>query len=227
MNLADKFSCDMPDFGSTILNCELPSAGLLEWITGIGTLLSAVAAIGLAWFTVVQSNKAVAREDEDSRRTTLEKEAELLIASAPKPLESLSDINDIGSAAVAWRNSSERYNRAAQTFGDEGVLLGNLVLRLITETSQHLANKRVLVGGIENAAVQNAIVHKLTDDEQLSENLYLSLLLETTKEDVETAVLAFARSADSEEQTKAREVLQARAKIIRKANKDRSNRGRQ
>lgn len=227
MILADKFTCDVPVEGSIFLECSLPGAGALEWITGLGTLLSALAAIGLTIFTVWHSKKTATREKELESRSALEKEAEILIAAAPKPLSDLSEIDNIGASAVIWRNAAERYNRAVQVDGAEGVLIGDMVLRLVTDTSTYLSNKRVLVGSLDDAAVQSAIVSRLNATEQLSENVYLSLLMETVKEDVGTAVLAYARASNEEEKMSARKDLQAAVKKVREANAKRSDRNTQ
>ena len=52
MITADKFSCEVPSTGQEILECTLPNAGLLEWLTAIGTVLSAVVAVAVAFYSV-------------------------------------------------------------------------------------------------------------------------------------------------------------------------------
>lgn len=222
MILADKFSCDMPDFGDTILSCDLPGTGPLDWITGIGTLLSALTAIGLAWHTVRQARKTAERERALERRSTLEKEAEILIAASPKHIADSADIDSIGPLAVLWQGAAERYNRVVKGYGDEGFALGDAVLRLVTETASHLTNKRIVVGGFEDESVQKAIVSRLNDFEQIGENLALSNLLGSVKEHVETAVMAFARANDSEARRAALKEFLNNAKAIRNANIERS-----
>lgn len=50
MILADKFTCDVPIDSAAFIECTLPSAGALDWITAIGT---AGAVISAVWISLV------------------------------------------------------------------------------------------------------------------------------------------------------------------------------
>ncbi|WP_404291111.1 hypothetical protein [Glutamicibacter arilaitensis] len=53
MNLAEKYSCDIPMEGTTFVECTLPGAGALEWLTAFGTVGAVVAAI---WISLASKN---------------------------------------------------------------------------------------------------------------------------------------------------------------------------
>lgn len=53
MILADKFTCEIPLEGNTFLECMMPAAGALEWLTAFGTVGAVVAAI---WISLASKN---------------------------------------------------------------------------------------------------------------------------------------------------------------------------
>ncbi|UTM47245.1 hypothetical protein [Glutamicibacter mysorens] len=100
MILADKFSCDMPDFGSTILNCELPGAGAIEWIGGIGTL----AAVGVSVFAAIY---AITRDRRTYRESVLEVESDAVLRALDRIVLSDADqtlfaIDELGKAKTSF-----------------------------------------------------------------------------------------------------------------------------
>lgn len=58
MILADTFTCDLPDAENILIECALPGAGLIEWVTALATIVS----VGLAMFVAIDSRKSLITE---------------------------------------------------------------------------------------------------------------------------------------------------------------------
>lgn len=71
MILADKFTCDVPLEGATFIECTMPAADILDWLTAIGTLGATVVALLFGLLTwLKESNlekQAEIRRDVDAK----------------------------------------------------------------------------------------------------------------------------------------------------------------
>lgn len=85
MILADKFTCDVPLVGDTFIECSIPSAGVLEWMTAFGTVGATVVALvfgALAWKNEKAAHKYRLKSEQASReeqkRRNLEERFEVI-----------------------------------------------------------------------------------------------------------------------------------------------------
>lgn len=75
MIIADKFTCDIPAEGTTFLECNLPQDGMLEWVTALGTLASAVIAALVAVYSFRQQKISAAAAAKAQAELTFNKAA--------------------------------------------------------------------------------------------------------------------------------------------------------
>lgn len=73
MNLAEKFTCDIPIEGRVFLECSLPSAGAIEWFGAIVGALSLLVAAGAAWVSIRFANREHQRANKADKRSLRER----------------------------------------------------------------------------------------------------------------------------------------------------------
>ncbi len=198
MILAEKFTCDVPAEGITFLECTMPDSGLLEWITAIGTLGSALAAVGLAIWSISKDRRAQKREEFLTRQATIVAESEPI-------LEYLAQLPDL-SVSEAQNNymqilrSVNRFSARIAAYGaferkfssSLSALMQKLVLNLHNITLSGISRE----GWNPSISLDFYLGFILAEIEMTVRNGLLALANAETRLDVEMQVHAFIEESE-------------------------------
>ncbi|MGV2855397.1 hypothetical protein ACNPON_17605 [Glutamicibacter sp. AGC13] len=132
---AEQFECLIPSpdaFKEGVLYCSTNATNAVDIWVAAGTIGSAVAAVGLAAWTVYDSRKKIKREDQTVRRTVLTQEGDLVTQSLDevdrsKPEELFRSLSKAAAAARKFQVRAASFGPSEREFSAD---LSDLVFGL-------------------------------------------------------------------------------------------------